>query len=159
MPDTPIAPAAVAPVVKSVVVALPPADAFRLFTDDAARWWPLPSHSVFGDDAAACHLEGHVGGRFYEVHRDGVQESEWGRVLAWEPPQRLVFSFYPGRAPVTAQEVEVFFQPEAAGTRVTLTHRGWEQLGERGEAMRTNYDTGWDFVLSHYFQAAPTYQK
>ena len=49
-------------------------------------------------------------------------------------------------------------EPEAAGTRVTLTHRGWEQLGDRSEKMRAGYDSGWDFVLSHYVQAAPTYQ-
>lgn len=159
MSDAPTTQAAVAPVVKSVAVALPPESAFRLFTDDATQWWPLPTHSVFGDDAATCHLEGYAGGRFYEVHRDGVQQSEWGRVLTWEPPQRVVFSFYPGRSPLTAQEVEVFFQPEGAGTRVTLTHRGWEQLDERGEKMRANYDEGWDFVLGHYLQSAPTYQR
>jgi uncharacterized protein YndB with AHSA1/START domain len=148
----------VAPVVKTVVVPLAMDAAFRLFTADAARWWPLPSHSVFGDDAAACHLEGRVGGRFYEVHRDGQQESEWGRVLEWEPPERVRFSFYPGRTPITAQEVEVFFQPAAAGTRVTLTHRGWDKLGDRGEKMRGNYDSGWDSVLSYFIQAAATSQ-
>jgi uncharacterized protein YndB with AHSA1/START domain len=132
MHDAPIS-QTVAPVVKTVLVPLPPEAAFRLFTDEAARWWPLPTHSVFGDDAATCRMEGRVGGRFYEVHRDGLQQSEWGRVLSWEPPQRFAFSFYPGREPSTAQQVQVIFQPEAGGTRVTLTHTGWEALGDRSE--------------------------
>jgi len=149
---------ALAPVVKSVVIALPPEAAFRLFTDDATRWWPLPTHSVFGDDAAACRLEGWIGGRFYEIHRDGQQQSEWGRVLSWEPPRRFVFSFYPGREPSTAQHVEVIFAPDAAGTRVTLTHTGWELLGDRSDKMRSNYDTGWDFVLQHYVESASAQQ-
>jgi uncharacterized protein YndB with AHSA1/START domain len=159
MPETHAAPAALAPVVKSVTVALPLEAAFRLFTDDASRWWPLTTHSVFGDAAASCRLEGQVGGRFYEVHRDGTQQAEWGRVLAWEPPRRVLFSFYPGRNPDTAQQVEVLFQPDAAGTRITLTHHGWEQLGQASEKLRAGYDEGWAFVLAQYAAAAPTYQK
>ena len=158
MSDAHPASAEIAPVVKSVVVGLPPEAAFRLFTADATKWWPLATHSVFGDDAASCHLEGWVGGRFYEVHRDGAQQSEWGRVLEWEPPERVRFSFHPGRAPLTAQEVEVFFAPAAAGTRVTLTHRGWEALGDRSEKTRAGYDAGWEFVLAHFTGAALTSQ-
>jgi uncharacterized protein YndB with AHSA1/START domain len=158
MSDAPAVPAEIAPVVRSVVVGLPPAAAFALFTADANRWWPLATHSVFGDDAAACHLEAWVGGRFYEVHRDGVQQSEWGRVLEWDAPRRLRFSFYPGRAPSTAQAVEVVFQPKAGGTRVTLTHSGWEKAGDRGEKLRAGYDTGWGVVLGLYVEGAATYQ-
>jgi uncharacterized protein YndB with AHSA1/START domain len=159
MSDAQPVPAEIAPVVRSVVVSLPPAAAFALFTEDANRWWPLSTHSVFGDDAAACRLEGWVGGRFYEVHRDGAQQSEWGRVLDWDPPQRLRFSFYPGRAPITAQDVEVFFRPEAGGTRVTLTHRGWEALGDRSEKLRAGYAEGWAVVLGRYVESAATYQR
>jgi len=154
MPDAQPVQTEIAPIVKSVVVGLPPEAAFELFTAKAATWWPLPTHSVFGDDAATCQVEGWVGGRFYETHRDGVQQSEWGRVLDWEPPRRFRFSFYPGREPISAQEVEVYFAPEAAGTRVTLTHRGWEALGERGEQMQVNYDAGWDYVLGYFTGAA-----
>jgi hypothetical protein len=50
--------------------------------------------------------------------------------------------------------VEVVFAPEAGGTRVTLTHAGWELLGDRSEKMRSNYDAGWDFVLQHFVDSA-----
>jgi uncharacterized protein YndB with AHSA1/START domain len=155
MTDTPAA-KAVAPVVKSLVVGLPVEAAFRLFTVDANRWWPLATHSVFGEAAAECHLQGWLDGRFYEVHRDGAQQAEWGRVLAWEPPRRLLFSFYPGHEPDPAQQVEVVFEPEADGTRVTLTHRGWERLGGQQAMLHARYDEGWAFLLNQYSLSALT---
>jgi DNA-binding transcriptional ArsR family regulator/uncharacterized protein YndB with AHSA1/START domain len=145
---------AILPVTKSFLVQLPVAAAFRLFTAEIARWWPLRTHSVFGDDAAACVVDAQVGGRVYEVHTDGRQQSEWGRVLAWEPPHRLVCSWYPGRDPLTAQELEVRFEEQGGNTRVTLIHTGWERLGDHGVAARANYDTGWDMVLKGYMDLA-----
>lgn len=147
--DTPVQ-EAIRPVTKSLLVELPAAAAFRLFTAEIARWWPLRTHSVFGDHAAACVVDAEVGGRVYEVHTDGRQQSEWGRVLAWEPPHRLVCSWYPGRDPLTAQELEVRFEEVDGVTRVTLIHIGWERLADQGVATRANYDTGWDMVLQGY---------
>ena len=144
------------PVKKSVAVGLPVEAAFRLFTEGIRQWWPLATHSVGGEDVESVSLEGLVGGRVYEVLKDHSQ-SEWGRVLAWEPPQRLVFSWYPGRTPSTAQEVEVTFSPEAGGTRVELTHHGWEVLGERAQEMRDGYDSGWVVVLSKYVEITASY--
>jgi Activator of Hsp90 ATPase homolog 1-like protein len=80
--------------------------------------------------------------------------AEWGRILAWEPPDRLVCSWYPGHNPDTAQELEVAFQDDAHGTRVTLTHIGWERLGDERMASRTGYDEGWDIVLQPYIELA-----
>lgn len=141
------------PVTKSFVVKLPAAAAFRLFTSDIGRWWPLRTHSVFEGAAITCAVEDQVGGRIYEVHSDGRQ-AEWGRILAWEPPYRLVCSWHPGRDPDTAQELEVTFQDEAHGTRVTLIHAGWERLGDQGAASRMGYDDGWDGVLQLYIDLA-----
>jgi uncharacterized protein YndB with AHSA1/START domain len=148
----------IAPVVKTVKINLPVNAAFRLFTEDVNRWWPLATHSVFGDEAVSCTLEGRVGGRFYEMHRDGRQ-SEWGQVLVWEPPHRVVFTMHPGRTRDTAQEVEVTFQGEARGTRVTLTHRGWENLGEQAKVMRGRYDHGWEGVLEKYTEMGSSYGR
>jgi uncharacterized protein YndB with AHSA1/START domain len=139
----------VAPVVKVVSVSLPVEAAFQLFTEQIHQWWPLASHSVFGEEAAACRLEGRVGGRFYEIHRDG-READWGQVLAWEPPHRLVVTMHPGRAPDLATQVEVTFTPEADGTRLTLTHSGWERFGASAVEMRGRYDSGWELVLNGY---------
>jgi uncharacterized protein YndB with AHSA1/START domain len=145
---------AFAPIVKTLVVGLAVEPAFRLFTRRAGEWWPLASHSVGGDDAVTCVVDEHVGGRFYEVLKDGSQ-SEWGRVLVWEPPRRVVFSFYPGRGPDAATEVEVVFQPEpSGGTRLTLTHSGWERCAPAVQAYYGGYVSGWDYVLSYYIRQA-----
>lgn len=149
--NEPVSPQVIAPVVKSVWVSLSVETAFLLFTDGIARWWPLVTHSVGGVDAFSCHMEGHVGGRIYEVMKDG-QESTWGTLLAWEPPQRLQFTFHPGRPADTAQTVEVVFQAEGAGARLTLIHRGWEVLGVAGAGKRAGYETGWDVVLGQFVQ-------
>jgi uncharacterized protein YndB with AHSA1/START domain len=117
----------------------------------------LKTHSVGGEEAASCKVEGWVGGRFYEVNRNGSQ-AEWGRLLIWEPPHRLVSTFYPGRTPEFATEVEIQFQAEGNGTRVTLIHRGWENCvglsGEAAQAERKGYESGWDLVLGRYIQQA-----
>ena len=153
MNDHPTTQEVLAPVVKSVVVKLLIQAAFRLFTEEMHTWWPLVTHSVGGEQAEGCFLEGWVGGRIFEQDKDG-SESEWGRVLVWEPPHRLVFTFYPGRTPDSSQEVEVAFLPEENGTRLTLTHRGWERLGDLAAVRRLGYDRGWEIVLGEYIDRA-----
>ena len=76
---------------KSVVVPLPVDEAFRLYTDGIATWWPLRTHSVAKAEAATCVLEARVGGRIYERTVAG-EEHEWGRVTVCEPPTRLVYA-------------------------------------------------------------------
>lgn len=141
------------PIEKRVTVPLPVADAFRVFTIGIARWWPLRTHSVGREKATTCVFEEGVGGRIYESTEDGT-EHEWGRVIAWEPPERVVYSWYPGRDANTAQEVEVRFGSRDAVTEVTLVHRGWETLGESGDAIRTQYIGGWDLVLGNFVERA-----
>ena len=89
-----------------------------------------------------------------EVLKDGSQ-SEWGKVLVWQPYDLVKFNWYPGRTPDTAQEVTVSFREiESGGTLVELIHVGWETLGERAQAARAGYDSGWDFVLAKYVVCA-----
>lgn len=139
------------PVEKSIQVALPLEEAFNLFTTGLSSWWPLAIHAVRqdDDDVVSCKIEEHEGGRVYEIHKDG-SEATWGTVLAWEPPQRFMMSWHPGRDENTAQELEVLFEAEGEGTRLELIHRGWEILGEEAEKTREGYITGWDDVLGHY---------
>jgi uncharacterized protein YndB with AHSA1/START domain len=134
---------------RAVTVPCPVEEAFALFTGGIATWWPLTTHSIFEDRAAAAIFEGRVGGRLYEVSSDG-EEGVWGIVSVWEPPDRLVYTWHPGRSETTAQEVEVRFAAEGVGTRVELEHRGWERAPER----RAGYDKGWDLVLGCYVEAA-----
>ena len=141
------------PLVKTVEVPLDPGAAFELFTEGIARWWPLRTHSVGEDRAAAVVFESGVGGRIYETVDDGA-EHEWGRVLEWDPPARVLYTWYPGRDETTAQKIEVTFIASGGGTQVQLVHTGWETLGDLAAAQRTNYDTGWDFTLGHYRSVA-----
>jgi uncharacterized protein YndB with AHSA1/START domain len=138
----------VPPVLRAARVSCAPEAAFGVFTEQLAAWWPLPTHSVFGDRAGGVALEG---GRLVERAVDGT-ESVWGEVLAWEPPHRLVLSWHPGQAPDEASEVEVRFLADGDGTRVELEHRGWERFGESAMARRRPYvgPGAWGHVLDHF---------
>jgi uncharacterized protein YndB with AHSA1/START domain len=139
----------VTPVRKSVIVKRPPAEAFRLFTDGIATWWPLRSHSVAEERTETVVFEPREGGRVYERRADG-SISYWAEVLVWEPPRRFVLSWQPNPDAPAATELEVTFTPEGDRTRVDLEHRGWERLGEAAELKRTEYEAGWDGVLDRY---------
>lgn len=138
-----------APLVKQVTVPWPVEVAFRRFTHGIHDWWPLTTHSVFRERAKACTIEVTPGGRFYETSESG-EESVWGTVLEVDEPARLRFTWHPDRTPDTAQEVEVRFQAEGTGTRVILTHTGWDKLGDKAGAMRARYNDGWEGVLARF---------
>ncbi len=143
------------PVESTIAVAWDQELAFRRFTEKIAEWWPLETHSMGQEEAVTVVFETREGGRVYERSTDGA-ETTWGIVLAWDPPHRFVMSWHPGREPSTAQELEVAFQPSDGGTRVAVTHTGWEKLGEEGATMRANYSQGWVLVLDRYRGADET---
>ncbi|MGH7470323.1 MAG: SRPBCC domain-containing protein, partial [Longimicrobiales bacterium] len=135
------------PVRRSVTVSWNVASAFQRFTAQIASWWPLRSHSVSGEQAVSCVFEQHVGGKIYEVARDGAR-SEWGTVLVWDPPGRVEFTWHPGSGPEVASRVELRFSAVAGGTRLDLTHTGWEVFGRNAQKMRRGYNVGWVYVLN-----------
>lgn len=142
------------PVHLEIQVARSAADAFRIFTDGIHTWWPLATHSIGQDKAVTCTVEGRVGGRIFERLEDG-SEADWGRILVWEPPDRLCFTWHPGRPADTSQEVEVRFHAlGAAETRVELTHSGWERFGEGAAEARDEYQPGWQHVLGECYGGA-----
>jgi len=144
---------AVAPLRATVTVERPPLEAFHVFTAGVARWWPLRTHSVSRAHAVSCVIEPRPGGAVYEVQDNG-ERHPWGRVREWEPPQRLVLSWHPGRPAAVAQEVEIRFRAEGTGTRVELEHRGWARLGADATEARRSYEGGWRTVLgTHFVQA------
>jgi hypothetical protein len=112
-------------------------------------WWPLSRFSVGKEEIVELVFEERLGGRVFERLRSGA-ESDWGRVIAWEPSQRFVMTWHPGRSAATAQELEVRFLAEGTGTRIELTHSLWEAYGDRAETARDNYDTGWETVLGRF---------
>jgi uncharacterized protein YndB with AHSA1/START domain len=143
------------PVKKTCTVPLPAAAAFDLFTTRIRDWWPVGTHSISADEAAVASVrfEGRVGGRVVEVTTDG-REYSWADVLAWDPPSRFVLSWHPATEPLAASRLEVTFRPVDGGTEVLLEHSAWEEFGEQGDALRKDYDTGWDLVLGRYRKEA-----
>jgi uncharacterized protein YndB with AHSA1/START domain len=152
VPAEPIAPY-LEPLVKSVYVARTPAEAFEVFTAGIGRWWPLAAYSIRQAHAVTCVIEPRAGGAVYEQDDAGAR-FPWGEVLVWEPPRRFVMTWHPGRGAETAQEVELRFDPEGAGTRVRLEHREWQTLGADAEEARAGYAQGWEAVLGRHFAGA-----
>jgi uncharacterized protein YndB with AHSA1/START domain len=141
-----------APVRRSVTVNAAPAEAFRVFTADIAKWWPS-THSIGKAKMKNPVLEPRAGGRWYEIGEDG-SECDWGRVLAWEPPARLLMAWQIdhgfGFNPDLHTEVEVRFIAEGArATRVELEHRLLERFREPA-VMREKLNSGWPTVLAGY---------
>ena len=131
---------------KSVRVEAPIDAAFRTFTERFGEWWPVETHSLGKERAERATLEPREGGRIYESQTGG-EEVEWGIVLAYEPPNRLVLAWG-----LNGSEVEIRFRAEDEATRVELEHRGWDRLEDKQE--RESYDGGWDVVLARYTGAA-----
>lgn len=143
---------------KSITVDVPAETAFQVFTEEAASWWPLATKSVGQQDAVALVIEPCIGGRVYERVRSG-EEHEWGEILAWEAPRRLVFTWHPGRAPDTSQEVEIRFTASGGQTEVSLEHRGWERLVETAAEIPEHYESGWNDVLARYGAATAARER
>jgi uncharacterized protein YndB with AHSA1/START domain len=144
----------------NLLVRVPPARAFEVFTDEISSWWPLETHAVGNQPVIAVVIEPRAGGRCYNRSADG-SECDFGRVLEWEPPHRLVFSWELSADwrpdPSTASQVEVRFHAEGAdGTRVELEHRGLEVYGEQAQQMRDMFESpgAWPALLAEFGAAA-----
>jgi len=145
------------PVRKSVLVKASPERAFRAFTDEIDKWWPR-THHIGKSPMKRIRLEGKAGGRCYTEQEDGT-DCEWGKVLVWDPPRRLVMAwqithewgFEPDLG--KSSEVEVRFEPEAGGgTRVELEHRNLGRHGAGADSIRRAVDAegGWGLLLQLY---------
>jgi uncharacterized protein YndB with AHSA1/START domain len=141
----------------SIVVAAPIERAFSVFTEDFGRFKPR-EHNLLQVEIAETVFEPRVGGHLYDRGVDG-SECRWARVLAYEPPTRLVFSW--DISPrwqlesdlAKTSEVEVRFVAEAPGrTRVELEHRNLERHGEGWGGMREGVggDDGWPLYLQRF---------
>jgi uncharacterized protein YndB with AHSA1/START domain len=135
------------PIHRTVWVSSDTEAAYRRFTERFGDWWPVRTHSIGGRRTRRVVFETRAGGRIYEELADG-RRFQWGRLLALDPPRRLLFTWHPSRDPETAQQVEVAFAPEGAGTRVTLTASGWERWGPGASRARRGYRVGWGYVLN-----------
>jgi uncharacterized protein YndB with AHSA1/START domain len=114
-----------------VEVAVDPAEAFDVFTAEIGDWYRGGRYSWQDPDrAVGIRFEPGVGGRWIEVWDAATGEGfELGRVRVWEPGQRLVVTYRAFDIPEdVSTEIEVRFEPVDAGTKVTLEHRGLDQL-------------------------------
>ncbi len=155
MNDMTIAPA---PVRQQVRVKAAPGRAFEVFTAGMGRWWK-PSHSINASPLKDVVIEPSVGGRWFERGEDG-RECEWGKVLAWEPPHRLVLAWQIGADwkydPELMTEVEVRFAADGAGfTRVEFEHRKLERYGDVAAKVREFISSagGWPALLEAFRNA------
>jgi uncharacterized protein YndB with AHSA1/START domain len=144
-----------------VMVDAPIERAFSVFTDGIDSWWPR-SHTIGEAALKEMVLEPRAGGRAYGIGVDG-SESDWGRVLVFERPERIVVSWditlqwKRELDPAKASEFEVRFTAEGPDrTRVVLEHRHLERHGEGWEAMRDAVASpnGWQGGLEAFAAAA-----
>jgi len=138
-------------VTTEVEVEAPAEHAFRVFTEGIGSWWD-PDHHILEADLAEMVFEPRVGGHIIDRGTDG-SECRWARVLAYDPPHRVCFSWDINLRwqletdPAKASEIEVTFTPDgAARTRVVLTHRHLDRHGDGWESMRAAVGSGWDLT-------------
>ncbi|MFD0736674.1 SRPBCC family protein [Planotetraspora mira] len=152
-------PEIVPPIHKSVMVRSDRDHVFDVFVREIGQWWPTSSHSLGTAEVVSVTVERHVGGRVYETDADGT-ECSWGKVLAWEPPERFAMTWestrYEHGAPErrlspdgAVTEVELrFLALGPALTRVELEHRGWERLSpDLARRYPGSYTAGWSLIL------------
>jgi uncharacterized protein YciI/uncharacterized protein YndB with AHSA1/START domain len=128
---------------KQIVVETSQQRAFRTFTDGIDRWWPR-EHHIGASPLERMVVEPRAGGRWYSICKDG-SEVDVGKVVAWEPPSRLVLTWQ-----ITAQwqydaafstEIEVgFFAEGPRRTRVELEHKQLERYGADSEVVRKTFE-------------------
>ena len=149
----------VEPVKKELVVRASREHAFRVFTEGIDKWWPR-EHHIGKAPLARAVLEPRPGGRWFAVSVDG-SECDTGKVLVWEPPERVVLAWQ-----ITAQwqfdpkfvtEVEVRFT--ALGpkeTRVNFEHRNLERYGDSAAGIRKQIDAqgGWHKTFEEFARVA-----
>jgi uncharacterized protein YndB with AHSA1/START domain len=135
-----------APVVRTVHVHGAPERAFALFTDRITDWWPLQRFGLYEERTLGVFFEEE---RLVEKSTSG-EEDVWAEVLEWSPPTKLVLAWHPGKSATDWTTVEVEFLGDEDGTKVVLTHHGWERLCERAAEARDSYSHGWLSVLKGY---------
>lgn len=167
----------IAPIVHTIRVKAAPARAFDLFTSRIGDWWPKAG-GIGKAPHAAIVIEPKVDGRWFERDGDG-RETNWGKVLAWEPPLRLLLGWQInatadsssrssteaggctggwGYDPNLLTEVELTFTPaDGGGTLVRLEHRNLERFGVDAVRFAEKLNGGWPTRLREFAAFADTH--
>ncbi len=148
---------AIPPVRKRIRVNIAPARAFDVFTAGMHRWWRI-DYSINKSPIKDIIVEPRAGGRWFERGEDG-SECQWGKVLAWEPPGRLLLAWQITPEwqfdPNLLTELEVRFTADGAGTLVELEHR-LEGYGAAAAQVREIFDgpEAWMSLLERFAKEA-----
>jgi len=143
----------IAPIRRTVHTKAPPTKAFEIFTGQIGRWWPK-GQGVGAQPLDEMVIEPGVGGRWFERDATG-HETQWGRVLNWDPPGRLVLAWQLNREKRfdldLITEVELTFTAaREGGTEVTLEHRNLERFGKDGARFAASIGGGWSQKLGEF---------
>jgi uncharacterized protein YndB with AHSA1/START domain len=135
-----------APIRRSLRVKANRQKAFDTFVGNMGGWW-LKTHSLLGSPQTDVVIEPRAGGRWFEVGEDG-SEKTWGKVLAWDAPDRVLLAWQLNAEWAYDEEfettVEVRFTADGDHTMVDFEHRDLDRFGANAEAVRGDYDTGMD---------------
>jgi uncharacterized protein YndB with AHSA1/START domain len=142
----------------SITVQAPIGRAFSVFTEGIGSWWP-PTHHILEGELSEMVFEPRVGGHVIDRSVDG-RECRWARVLAYEPPDRVVISWDISTQwqietdPEKTSEVEVRFTEDGPDrTLVELEHRNIDHHGEGWERMRDAVGSPGGWNLESYAEA------
>lgn len=140
---------------RSVTVEVDRERAFAVFTEGMGSWW-IRSHHIGAADMETAVIEPRAGGRWYERGVDGT-ECEWGHVVVWDPPARVVLAWQIDAQwrydPSLVTEVEVAFTDVGPSrTRVDLVHRHLDRMGDAAAQIRAVFesDGGWSGLLGSF---------
>lgn len=139
---------------KSVTVPVPPAEAFRIYTQFPGEW--LPREHTFLRDPECVTMEPRAGGRFYERGADGTEVTR-GTITEWDPPGRLAVTWRigPNWQPVSdddhASVIVVEFRPGGTGaTEMVVTYTHLDRHGEMASMIRSAIDSPGADTLQRY---------
>jgi hypothetical protein len=122
--------------------------AFDVYVNCIGEWWH-PKYTANPETLKAVTIEPGVGGRVYATHND-LGEIDWGRVIVWEPPRRLVHTFTLAQSQNHPSEVSVSFVPNGDGCRVEFEHGGWS---EDNVSHRSKF-SDWPIILDRFVRLA-----
>jgi uncharacterized protein YndB with AHSA1/START domain len=147
----------ISPIRRTAHTKAPPAKAFEIFTGQIGRWWPK-GNGVGSRPLVDVVIQPGVGGRWFERDAQG-HETQWGCVLEWEPPGRLVLGWQLNREkrfdPRLITEVELTFRAAPdGGTDVLLEHRNLERFGQDAVQWLSTIGGGWTQKLGEYAEYA-----
>lgn len=142
-----------APIRKEIIVRASQGKTFELFTSRMSQWW-FPGNGIGASPFKEIVLEPRKGGRWFERAEDGT-ETNWGDVLEWEPPSRVLLAWrIDGKwkfDPRLETTLEISFENAGANTtRVLLEHRNLDRLGEAGLKAAEAMDGGWGKLLERF---------